>query len=260
MPYPHGSFLSERFLEQISDKKLRSAFTADTTRTYVAQLIRGLREAHGWSQTELGRRAGKPQSVISRLEDPDYGRLSVQTLLEVAAVFDLPLLIDMPEWSEWFERTRKISLDAFFRSSFDEFIEQQQGEAKPSALLGLRSASMKNAEHGTSAEVRIPINVTPTKDIWGELARELIAIYANSMNSKMPADAMIAPNFPADGTALQSGFSNVEPGYHEIHTPASSLESNWRETLVLNPNWTPQGVQAQSQPDPRFIPLLEQTK
>ena len=62
---------------------------------------------------------GKAQNVVSRLEDPDYGKMSLATLLEVAAAFDLPLWIDMPNWEEWLRRIKEVPDSSFKRSSFD---------------------------------------------------------------------------------------------------------------------------------------------
>jgi hypothetical protein len=117
----YGLPLSEAFVRQLADKEFRDEFVADQIRMRVAMLVRALREQpdRDWSQTELGNKMGKPQNVISRLEDPDYGKMTLQTLLEVAAAFDLPLWIDMPEWDDWLRKIRDVPGGSFKRCSFD---------------------------------------------------------------------------------------------------------------------------------------------
>jgi hypothetical protein len=55
--------------------------------------IRTLREQREWTQKILGSVADKPANVISRLEDPNYGKLTLKTLFELASAFECGLLI-----------------------------------------------------------------------------------------------------------------------------------------------------------------------
>lgn len=117
---PYGLPWSEEFVRQLEDKEVRDEFVADQTRARIALLIRALREQEdrGWTQTELGERAGKKQNVISRIEDPDYGKFSLQTLLDIAAAFDLPLWVDIPDWDDWFARISDVPNAQTRRASF----------------------------------------------------------------------------------------------------------------------------------------------
>lgn len=125
---PFGLPWSKAFIKQLDEKELRDEFVADQVRTRIALMIRTLREQEEreWSQTELGKRMGKPPNVVSRLEDPDYGKMSLQTLLEVASAFGLPLMVDIPEWDDWFRKMALSSKSVLHRQSFDadRFISQ----------------------------------------------------------------------------------------------------------------------------------------
>lgn len=118
---PYGSPWSEQFVRQLADKEVRSEFAADQIRARIALLIRSLREQpdRNWTQAELGEIAGKPQNVISRFEDPNYGKMSLQSLFDLAAAFDLPVWIDMPEWEDWLALIKHVPDETTHRSGFD---------------------------------------------------------------------------------------------------------------------------------------------
>lgn len=131
---PYGSPWSEQFVGQLSDKAVRNEFVADQIRARIALLIRSLREQpeRNWTQAELGERAGKLQNVISRFEDPNYGKMSLQSLFDLAAAFDLPVWIDMPEWKDWFSLIGDVPNQKTHRSGFDlEKLAKQARQSSP---------------------------------------------------------------------------------------------------------------------------------
>ena len=66
------------------DPKRHQAFEEEVANREVAQRIYELRQHAGLSQTELAKRVGTTQSVISRLEDADYEGHSLSMLKRIA--------------------------------------------------------------------------------------------------------------------------------------------------------------------------------
>ncbi len=131
---PFGLPWSEKFIGQITEKEDRDEFVADQVRLLIALSVRALREQRGMSQAEFGNLIGKPQSVVSRLEDPDYGRASVQTLLEIAAALDIPVSITFPQWEDWFRSIRKNKKADLERRDFNGVIQAEQAVNDPTVL------------------------------------------------------------------------------------------------------------------------------
>lgn len=69
-------------------KAYRDAYAAATFKRWLPFQIRVMRERRGWKQGELGECSGLEQGVISRAENPNYGNLTINTILKIAAGFD----------------------------------------------------------------------------------------------------------------------------------------------------------------------------
>ncbi|HEV3042099.1 MAG TPA: helix-turn-helix transcriptional regulator [Candidatus Angelobacter sp.] len=111
----------ERLVTQLMDAKYRKAFVEAHAKDSIAFQLRMMRKAKEWDQRQLAEHAfGDPklQSMVSRYEDPDYGRYSLNTLLELAAAFDVALVVHFAPFSElldWDETPveRKIAPKSF---------------------------------------------------------------------------------------------------------------------------------------------------
>src|SRR5258708_3756206 len=71
-----------------------------------------MRTEREWSQAKAGEILGKPQNVISRLESPAYGKLSIQTLMEIAQGFDVGLIIKFVPFSRFLNEYNDVSFGA----------------------------------------------------------------------------------------------------------------------------------------------------
>ena len=96
-------------LQRFEDKPYRDGYLQTHIRSGIAYQINALREQSGLTQTEFASLIGKPQSVVSRLENTEYGRVTVQTLLDVASALDVALLVRFVSYPEFLERTADMS-------------------------------------------------------------------------------------------------------------------------------------------------------
>jgi transcriptional regulator with XRE-family HTH domain len=114
------SNFSKKLMEKLSRKGYRAAYVGEHVRRGIAAQIRAMRDQRGWNQGKLSKELGKPQSVVSRLEDPSYGKVTVQTLLEVAATFDVALQIRFVPFSSFLQQTRDVSTRSMQVVSFSD--------------------------------------------------------------------------------------------------------------------------------------------
>jgi transcriptional regulator with XRE-family HTH domain len=81
----------QQIAESLRDKEYRDLFVTEHIDTGVPFQIRAMRRDRGWSQKELAQRVGMTQEGVSRLENPDYGKLTITTLKRLASALDVGL-------------------------------------------------------------------------------------------------------------------------------------------------------------------------
>jgi transcriptional regulator with XRE-family HTH domain len=78
-----------RIWEKLREKAYRDAFVASQLKRGLPTQIRVMLKDRGWNQSDLAERSGLKQGVISRAADPDYGNLTLNTILKIASGFDV---------------------------------------------------------------------------------------------------------------------------------------------------------------------------
>ena len=132
--------LSELWPEFKDSKQYREEFVAQQAKQAIPFQISGLLKQFKLTQTELASRAGVTQGVVSRAADPTYGNLTINTLVRIAAGFDVafvPLFVPFSEIPKWFAR---IYEEPFTVPSFEEEAaireEQERDQVQLAAALG----------------------------------------------------------------------------------------------------------------------------
>lgn len=137
-----------RLLGELRDKEYRDAYVEGHVRAGLAFQIRALRESRNWSQAEVGRRAGnKLQSVIARLENPDYGKFSLSTLLELASAFDVGLLVRFVPFSELLNQVSDLSIETLAVPNFDADTFYERSRKEYFDAIMIRAATALTAPH-----------------------------------------------------------------------------------------------------------------
>ena len=82
------------------DQEYREAYMEAAVEQGVAWQIRINRQKRGLSQKSLASSIGTQQSAVSRLEDPEYGGHSLETLMQIAKAFDCALAVKFISYSQ----------------------------------------------------------------------------------------------------------------------------------------------------------------
>ncbi|GEM_PF-1176707 len=108
-----------RLLRKLQDKAYRDAFVNERVKTLVPIQINTLRKQKRKSQKELAKLANTKQSAISRAENPNYGNLSINTLLDIAHGLDVGLLIKFAPFTRLLTEFEDLAPEALFVKDFE---------------------------------------------------------------------------------------------------------------------------------------------
>lgn len=137
---------SEQIWKSLEDKEYREAFNLDVD-TGLAFQIRALREKKGWTQAELGEKAGgKAQETISQWENPNYGRYTLGSVKDLAIAFDVGLAVRFVPFSDLVNWNANLTPESIAPPSFDEEAPYQQSQV-PTAHVHEPATVVANTAH-----------------------------------------------------------------------------------------------------------------
>jgi len=108
----------EGLVTKFEDKEYRDSFVAEQIFSRLPLKIRSIRETQELTQQQLGKLADMAQTWVSKLEDPNYGKLTVATLLKLASAFDVGLQIDFVPFSRILDDSLRLSAGSFVVAKF----------------------------------------------------------------------------------------------------------------------------------------------
>lgn len=165
--------VGKKLFEKLQKKSYRSSYVGEHVRRGIAYQIRALRDQRDWSQGELSKLLTKPQSVVSRLEDPGYGKVTVQTLLEVATVFDVALQVRFVPYSTFLQQTRDVSSSSMEALSFDDELSLKSPIKLKSLSEILDTGDIPRLEFGAPDLPRSPPTKSDASSTQNDLTQSL---------------------------------------------------------------------------------------
>ena len=112
----------ESLKKRLQSKEHRDAFVSVSVDQTIPFQIRALRLAkeRNWTQEDLASKAGMKQERISACENPNYGKFNIRTLKQLAAAFDVGLIVRFAPFSELMEWEVNMSPESLEVPSFSQ--------------------------------------------------------------------------------------------------------------------------------------------
>ena len=127
-----------QLLSSLRDAEYRHEFVKERVRSSVALQIRALRmQRDNMTQKQLGNAIGMAQTWVSRLENPEYGKMSVATLLRLAEAIDTRLENESRPFSRTVDALSKQGSANYEVPSFEE--EFGTEELTPDDIVKVRA-------------------------------------------------------------------------------------------------------------------------
>lgn len=160
----------DRLTKKLKDFSYRHSWVESHVTNGIAFQLRAMRKARQWEQEKLAEVAlGSPklQPMISRYENPDYGKYSLRTLLDFARAFDVALQVRFAPFSEiikWEDDLPGIELSV------------------PTFEAELANGSLNEGRSTTMANTAAPVAISTTGYGYGFLRPKVVNLPGVSAN------------------------------------------------------------------------------
>ena len=119
-------------------KRYREEFVAQHAKQAIPFQIRALMKQLGLTQAELASRARLTQGAVSRAADPSYGNLTINTLVRIAAGFDIAFVgrfVPFSDLPPWFDRLYETSFHVKpFNQEDEEYLAAEAAAVDPQTI------------------------------------------------------------------------------------------------------------------------------
>jgi len=158
----------ESLEEKFKNKEYRDAFVTEQIFSRLPLKIRNIREEQELTQRQLGVLAGMAQTWVSKLEDPNYGKLTISTLLKLASAFDVGLHVDFVPFSKVLDVAIRLRSVSFSVPNFakDKGFAYVLGEREPEQAFASGIDTSQEAIMETSAANVVDIRVARTAPLY----------------------------------------------------------------------------------------------
>jgi transcriptional regulator with XRE-family HTH domain len=141
-------------LRKFLDSSYRESYLDAHVKGSIAYQIQAIREKIGLNQTEFGALIGKPQSVVSRLENTEYGAVNINTLLQVANHLGIGLSVRFCGFDSLL--AEDVSPNALAVESITETVERLSETATAQPFLLWGASSMAGGVRTSNIQVNEP--------------------------------------------------------------------------------------------------------
>lgn len=132
--------------KKMFSKEYRDAFVASYNSGTIAGQISAMRQARGWTQTQLADKCGMRQPRISALEDPDFENVELVTLQRIASACDVALMVAFVPFSQVVSKSTSLKNSDFNIIAFSNDSPSPYGarSAAPSYVIAINAIGHDN--------------------------------------------------------------------------------------------------------------------